>query len=281
MNGLLLVNKPIGITSFDVIRALRRQTGVRKIGHAGTLDPLASGLMLMLFGTGCKKAESLSKLDKRYIGQITLGATSTTGDNEGEKTAVSDTVPDEEAVLAALAQLTGTIQQTPSAYSAIKINGQEAYKRARAGETVVMPSRTVTIYENTLISNNYPIIELDTKVSSGTYIRSLAADLGEILGKGHKLAKKAGCTLTALDAKASEQGVVDAALEIPLDSTSESDLRSATVGSLKDAGIESLGDLTQRSATELLDLPGFGEASLGDVRDLLEANNLTLKDETP
>jgi tRNA pseudouridine55 synthase len=184
LNGLLLVNKPIGITSFDVIRQLRRSTGVRKIGHAGTLDPLATGLMLMLFGTACKQAETLTKLDKRYIAQITLGATSTTGDNEGEKTVVSDTVPSQEALLEALKQLTGAISQTPSVYSAIKINGQEAYKRARAGETVEMPSRQVTIYENNLIEYRYPIIELNSKVSSGTYIRSLAADLGEILATG-------------------------------------------------------------------------------------------------
>lgn len=184
MNGLLLVNKPLGITSFDVIRQLRRQTGVRKIGHAGTLDPLATGLMLMLFGTACKQAQGLTKLDKRYVAEITLGATSTTGDNEGVKTPVSRTVPSSEAVLAALQQLTGAIQQVPSAYSAIKINGKEAYKRVRAGETVEIPARQVTVYENKLLRYEYPIIELESKVSSGTYIRTLGEDLGNILGTG-------------------------------------------------------------------------------------------------
>ena len=184
MNGLLLVNKPIGISSFDVIRLLRRQTGVRKIGHAGTLDPLASGLMLMLFGTACKQAQSFSKLDKRYVAQITLGATSTTGDNEGDKTSVSHTAPELEAVLEALNRLQGQLTQIPSAYSAIKINGKEAYKRVRAGEKVEMPSRQVTVYENTLVRYSYPIIEIDAKVSSGTYIRTLAQDLGEELGTG-------------------------------------------------------------------------------------------------
>lgn len=184
MNGLLLVNKPIGITSFDVIRVLRHQTGVRKIGHAGTLDPLASGLMLVLFGTACKQAQGFSKLDKRYVAQITLGATSTTGDNEGEKTAVSHTAPSQEAVLEALSKFQGQITQIPSVYSAIKIDGKEAYKRARAGEKVEMPSREVTVYENSLVRYIYPIIEIDTKVSSGTYIRTLAQDLGEELGTG-------------------------------------------------------------------------------------------------
>jgi tRNA pseudouridine55 synthase len=184
MNGLLLVNKPLGISSFDVIRVLRRQTGVRKIGHAGTLDPLASGLMLMLFGTACKQAERLTKQDKRYVAQITLGANSTTGDGEGEKMAVSNRVPPRDEVEAALARLTGEITQVPSAYSAIKINGKEAYKRARAGEKVEMPSRQVTVYENMLINYEYPVIELSSKVSSGTYIRTLAEDLGEFLGAG-------------------------------------------------------------------------------------------------
>jgi tRNA pseudouridine55 synthase len=184
MNGLLLVNKPLGITSFDVIRRLRRQTGVRKIGHAGTLDPLASGLMLMLFGTACKQAERLTKLDKRYLAQVTLGATSTTGDNEGDKTPVSDRVPTKAEVEAAIARLTGELTQTPSIYSAIKINGQEAYKHARAGRAVTMPSRQVTVHEHTLVSYDYPIIQLAAHVSSGTYIRSLAEDLGNLLGTG-------------------------------------------------------------------------------------------------
>jgi tRNA pseudouridine55 synthase len=184
MDGLLLINKPLGMTSFDVIRVLRRQTGVRKIGHAGTLDPLASGLMLMLFGAACKKAETLTKLDKQYAGEVMLGATSSTGDGEGEKTRVSDRVPAREEVEAAMKRLTGQITQVPSAYSAIKINGREAYKRVRAGETVVMPSRQVTVYENRLIHYGYPLVELEAKVSSGTYIRTLAQDLGELLGTG-------------------------------------------------------------------------------------------------
>lgn len=184
LDGLLLVDKPLGISSFDVIRALRRQTGVRKIGHAGTLDPLATGLMLMLFGKACKQAERLTKMDKRYIAQITLGANSSTGDGEGEKTPVSDAVPSRSDIEAALIKLTGEISQTPPVYSAIKINGKEAYKRTRAGETVEIPSRQVTIYENVLITYEYPVLELSSKVSSGTYIRTLAEDLGRLLGTG-------------------------------------------------------------------------------------------------
>lgn len=184
MDGLLLVNKPVGPTSFDVIRRLRRATGVRKIGHAGTLDPLASGLMLMLFGKACKQAQSLTKLDKSYSAEITLGATSGTGDAEGQLTVVSERVPERSEVELALRQLTGEIEQTPPVYSAIKIDGREAYKRVRAGETVTMPSRRVTVYENRLMRYDYPMVELETRVSSGTYVRTLAEDLGRSLGTG-------------------------------------------------------------------------------------------------
>ncbi|HEY2004411.1 MAG TPA: tRNA pseudouridine(55) synthase TruB [Candidatus Saccharimonadia bacterium] len=184
MDGLLLVNKPVGITSFDVIRRLRRSTDVRKIGHAGTLDPAASGLMLMLFGAGCKQAMSLTKLDKRYVAEIRLGANSSTGDVEGEILPVSDRVPTLAQVEAALVQLTGEITQVPSVYSAIKINGREAYKRVRAGEQVEIPARQVMVYENRLVKYDYPRLEINAKVSSGTYIRTLAEDLGKMLGTG-------------------------------------------------------------------------------------------------
>lgn len=184
MNGLLLVDKPGGISSFDVIRQLRRSTGVRKIGHAGTLDPLASGLMLMLFGTATKQAASYSKLDKRYRATVRFGANSTTGDEEGRKLWVSDKQPALEEITAALAKFTGQIEQTPPVYSAIKINGQEAYKRARRGEVVEIPSRSVHIYEAKLLSYSYPDAEVKWHVSSGTYIRTLAEDIGRLLGTG-------------------------------------------------------------------------------------------------
>jgi tRNA pseudouridine55 synthase len=184
MDGLVLIDKPRGISSFDVIRQLRRITGFQKIGHAGTLDPLATGLMLMLFGPGCKQAQSLSGLDKWYETSIALGQTSTTGDEEGEKQTVSSLVPSQTAVEAAIDRFKGTITQTPSPYSAIKINGREAYKRVRAGETVVMPSRQVEVFALELVSYIYPVLKLRAHVSSGTYIRSLAEDIGLALTTG-------------------------------------------------------------------------------------------------
>ncbi len=184
MNGLLLVNKPAGISSFDCIRKLRRTTGVKKIGHAGTLDPAATGLMLILFGTACKQASTFSKLDKTYIAQIELGKNSTTGDREGELIDVNNRIPEKQETRRTLELFKGEITQTPSKYSAIKIDGQEAYKRARRGEEVAMPSRQVTINSIDLISYNYPYLEISADVSSGTYIRSLAEDIGKELGTG-------------------------------------------------------------------------------------------------
>jgi tRNA pseudouridine55 synthase len=184
LSGLLLVDKPVGITSFDVIRQLRRTTGIRKIGHAGTLDPLAQGLMIMLFNSACKQAGTYSKLDKCYTAQIYLGLESSTGDREGIKEQISTRQPDLSEVAAAASRLTGSIEQTPSVYSAIKIQGQEAYKRARAGETVAMPGRVVTVYEVRITDFHYPLVTVDYRVSSGTYIRTLAQDLGRLLGTG-------------------------------------------------------------------------------------------------
>lgn len=210
-DGLLLLNKPVGISSFDCIRQLRRITGVRKIGHTGTLDPAASGLMLMLFGTACKRAVEYSKLDKTYLAEITLGATSSTGDREGVITPYSTplranieeaesmvehgeskvkgqwsnvNLPTLIEVRLTLDGFEGEITQVPPVYSAIKINGQEAYKRARRGETVEMPSRKITVSELRIVSYEYPVLTIEADVSSGTYIRTLAADIGEKLGTG-------------------------------------------------------------------------------------------------
>jgi len=183
-SGLLLIDKPAGISSFDIIRALRRQTGVRKIGHAGTLDPAATGLMIMLVGTATKQASRFSGLDKTYLAELTLGATSTTGDREGELTRVSDRQPTAAELEAALQHFRGDITQTPSPYSAIKVNGQRAYQLARAGKTVEMPPRQVTVHTLKLLGYTYPTARFEARVSSGTYIRTLAEDIGRNLGTG-------------------------------------------------------------------------------------------------
>ena len=188
-DSVLLIDKPAGMTSFGVVARVRRklsqQLGKKaKVGHTGTLDPFATGLMVIVTGKECRNAGMYSKLDKVYEATIRLGQTSTTGDPEGELTTISESIPTEDDVKAALELFVGEIQQIPPMYSAIKINGQRAYKLARAGLTVEMPVRTVSIFSLELIGYTYPDIVIRVHVSSGTYIRTLAQDIGLQLGTG-------------------------------------------------------------------------------------------------
>lgn len=196
-DGILLVDKPADWTSFDVvakIRGMRRaafkKQGINptkrqlKVGHAGTLDPFATGLLIILLGDATRRSDEFLKQDKTYEATITLGATSSTGDVEGELTKISDSQPSDAAVEAAMGMFTGPITQRPPAYSAIKINGQRAYKLARKGQEVEIPTRQVTIHSLEVIDYSYPELTIRTHVSSGTYIRSLAEDIGKELGTG-------------------------------------------------------------------------------------------------
>lgn len=189
MEEVLLIDKPKGWTSFDVVGKIRsqlsKQAGHRvKVGHAGTLDPLATGLLIVLVGKATKQQDSFMKQDKVYEVTMKLGQTSTTADEEGEKTAVSSRKPTQSELSEALMAFTGTISQVPPAYSAIKIDGQRAYKLARAGKDVKIEPRQVTIYDITDVTYEYPHVSFTTKVSSGTYIRSLVTDIGDKLGTG-------------------------------------------------------------------------------------------------
>ncbi len=184
MDGLLLIDKPLGLSSFGVIAKLRTITGVKKIGHAGTLDPLATGLLLVLIGRATKLTPKFIKLDKSYQAEIMLGATSATDDAEGKLTPINSRQPDQQMVETALSQLVGTLKQAPPRFSAIKISGQRAYKLARKGTEVTMPLRSVKVYKLELLAYQYPVIKISARVGSGTYIRSLARDLGENLGTG-------------------------------------------------------------------------------------------------
>jgi tRNA pseudouridine55 synthase len=197
MQGILLVDKPKTWTSFDVVNYVRKIVAQAegkkpkncKVGHTGTLDPLATGLLVILVGKEfTRKAADLSKQDKTYEVVMKLGTTSTTGDEEGEKTAVSDIAPAGEAIVGALERLQGPIMQVPPAYSAIKVNGQRAYKLAREGVTVELEPRPVTVYSNELTSYDYPLVRFTSRVSSGTYIRTLVEDIGGELGTGAYMA---------------------------------------------------------------------------------------------
>jgi tRNA pseudouridine55 synthase len=196
-NTILLVDKPAGWTSFDVVAKLRGalrasyknrgETPTKKqlrIGHAGTLDPFATGLLIILLGDECKNASSYIKLDKSYEFTAKLGELSTTGDPEGEKKVVSDTIPTLKSVEDTLNALTGPILQRPPAYSAIKINGKRAYALARAGQAIEIPEREVIIHTLELTNYSYPYLKGKTEVSSGTYVRTLLEDIGAKLGTG-------------------------------------------------------------------------------------------------
>lgn len=188
-DGIILIDKPSGMTSFGVVARVRRILTVRngkktKVGHTGTLDPFATGLMILTVGKECKNAMNYSKLDKSYRTKIKLGFNSTTGDTEGEITSVSNKIPTKEEVQQVLNDFMGKIEQTPPKFSAIKINGQRAYKLAREGKEVEMPKRQVEIYKIELLGYKYPYIEIEVSVSSGTYIRTLAEDVGTKLKTG-------------------------------------------------------------------------------------------------
>jgi tRNA pseudouridine55 synthase len=186
---MLLIDKPAGMTSFGVVARIRRvlsqQAGKKvKVGHTGTLDPFATGLMILVTGKECKNAGHYTKLDKVYEATFRLGETSTTGDPEGEITKTSDTQPTKKEIEVALRKFTGEIEQRPPIFSAIKINGRRAYHMARNGEEVEIPLRTIHIYSLELLDYTYPEVKIRTHVSSGTYIRSLGVDIGAVLGTG-------------------------------------------------------------------------------------------------
>jgi tRNA pseudouridine55 synthase len=189
MDGYLLVDKPAGWTSHDVVakarNILKKEAGHKvKVGHTGTLDPFATGLLILMVGSYTKSAQEFSKMDKTYEAEITLGSISATGDIEGEITKKSEIIPAIEEISTVLEEFTGEIEQTPHKFSAIKVDGQRAYKLAREGKEVKLEPRKVTIYSIKNVEYNYPKLKFTVEVSSGTYIRSLAEDIGEKLGTG-------------------------------------------------------------------------------------------------
>jgi tRNA pseudouridine55 synthase len=187
LDGILIVAKPAGPTSHDIVALVRRLAATKRVGHGGTLDPFASGVLPLFLGHGTRVVEYHLGDRKAYLATVCFGAASTTDDLEGELTPATGPAPTREAVEAALPGLTGTISQRPPAYSAIKVAGRRAYALARAGETVELASREVTIHSLDLVSwdetdPDRPIAVLDVVCSAGTYIRALARDLGGALG---------------------------------------------------------------------------------------------------
>jgi tRNA pseudouridine55 synthase len=187
LDGILVVAKPAGPTSHDVVALVRRLAATKRVGHGGTLDPFASGVLPLFLGHATRVVEYHLGDRKAYRATVCFGASSTTDDLEGELTPASGPAPDRAAVEAALPEFIGTISQRPPAYSAIKVAGRRAYALARAGETVLLASRDVTIHSIDVVSwddsdADRPIAVLDVVCSAGTYIRALARDLGESVG---------------------------------------------------------------------------------------------------
>jgi tRNA pseudouridine55 synthase len=194
-SGLVVVDKPSGLTSHDVVARVRRLARTRRVGHAGTLDPMATGVLLLGVNKGTRLLGHLALTDKSYVATVRLGVATTTDDAEGEvvATAPPEAVAalDLAAVRAAAERFVGAIEQVPSSVSAVKVDGRRAYQRVRAGEVVELPARPVTVHELTVDDprpgEGHLDVALSVRCSSGTYVRAIARDLGEALGVGGHL----------------------------------------------------------------------------------------------
>jgi tRNA pseudouridine55 synthase len=185
MFGLLNVDKPAGVTSRDVVNRVQRLVRPHKVGHAGTLDPLATGVLIVAIGPATRLVEYVQRMPKTYQGTFLLGRVSDTEDVDGNAVDLPNApIPKREGILAAIPRFVGTIEQRPPAYSALKVAGRPAYKLARRGEAVDLAPRPVEIISIDLIRYDYPELELRVQCGGGTYIRSLGRDLAESLGSG-------------------------------------------------------------------------------------------------
>ena len=210
--AVFLVDKPKGPTSHDIVRDIRRWTGLRRVGHGGTLDPLASGLLPIFVGVATRLNEYLAPYRKSYEATVLLGQSTDTDDSEGEVIS-SSPVPSLSAtqVDALLEQFRGSIEQVPPQYSAVKRDGVAAYRSARAGEHVEIEPRAVTVHHLSATSIELPYLTLTMSVSTGTYVRAIARDLGELLGCGAHVTEM---RRTAIGAKSAEDGHTPEALQV-------------------------------------------------------------------
>jgi tRNA pseudouridine55 synthase len=187
-SGLVVVDKPGSMTSHDVVSRVRRLAGTRKVGHAGTLDPMATGVLVLGLNRATRLLGHLTLTDKRYDATVRLGGTTTTDDADGDLVSSSPTDHlSEDDVRSALSSLVGEIDQVPSSVSAVKVDGRRAYARVRAGEEVELSARRVTIHAIDVVSLDLPEVKVAVHCSSGTYVRAIARDLGAALGVGGHL----------------------------------------------------------------------------------------------
>jgi tRNA pseudouridine55 synthase len=189
MNGFLVIDKPEDWTSHDVVQKARKELKIKKIGHLGTLDPLATGVLVLAVGNATKLIEYLLMNEKEYDAEVKLGVRSDTFDAEGKIEEVTDKPVSEKEIEKVVSKFEGSIDQVPPVFSAIKIEGETAYKKARRGEDIKMKPKKVHIYENKILDYKWPVLKLHIHCSTGTYIRSIAHDIGEKLGCGGYLQK--------------------------------------------------------------------------------------------
>ncbi|MEN4011293.1 MAG: tRNA pseudouridine(55) synthase TruB [Bellilinea sp.] len=187
ISGVLVVDKPVGLTSHEVVQIIRRGTNIRRAGHTGTLDPRASGVLVVLLGPAVRLSEYVSASDKRYQAVMQLGTTTDTYDSDGRVMTTNPVEISEQQFDTALQSFIGEIEQVPPPYSAVKVKGRKAYEMAREGEEVDLQPRRITVYSLELLEWAPPEAVIDVYCSSGTYIRSLANDLGKMLGCGAHL----------------------------------------------------------------------------------------------
>lgn len=187
ISGVLVVDKPTGMTSHDVVQVIRKGSNIRRAGHTGTLDPRASGVLVVLIGPAVRLSEYVSASDKRYQAVIMLGTTTDTYDADGKTTSSSPVEVTEEQFETELQKFVGQIEQVPPPYSAVKVQGRKAYEMARKGEEVELEPRLINVYSLELLEWAPPEVVIDVNCSSGTYVRSLVHDLGARLGCGATL----------------------------------------------------------------------------------------------
>ncbi len=258
-SGVLAIDKPEGPTSHDIVRRVRRALGTRRVGHCGTLDPLATGLLLVCVGRLTRLSEWLTGADKRYTACFRLGATSDTADAQGEITSVEGHIPSALEVENAMAHWCGVIEQVPPSHSAIKVDGVRSYHRARRQEIVSLPARTVTVSRFELDAYEYPQMRVSVDCSKGTYIRALARDVGEMLGCGGyvEVLRRTGI------------GTVDIAVAVTLDDMEDLAAKERETGRPSAMWLDPVAALSDRLPPLSLDAEGARDFTRGRVASVV------------
>jgi tRNA pseudouridine55 synthase len=226
--GLLNVNKPPGMSSRQAVDLVKRLVRPAKVGHAGTLDPIASGVLVVCIGKATRLIDFVQQMPKRYQATFLLGRTSPTDDIESEATQLErPTVPSRTQIEGACKQFLGTIEQRPPSFSAIKVAGRRAYELARRGKAVELAARPVTIYDIAVMEYDYPRLTLDVRCGSGTYIRSLGRDMAEFLGSGAVMSELVRLSIgpfaidNAVDPRRFTQSELAASIQSPLSAVAD------------------------------------------------------------